>query len=197
MSIDRILRDTEAAPLEMSVLARMAGKAHKARVIMFEKLENAKHLDEIINKTHRYAILLIYDKRTKDNRVGHYLAIFLRGPDLNEVVFFDSYGHRLTPLLKLLNHSNAVVRLIKESGKKLSMNRTALQSESEKISTCGRWAATRCRFADWSNEKFARFFKSKYMNPDQLVTMMTLVFAAGKDGHHDAMGGREIDHLLT
>ena len=39
MSIDRLLRETEAVPLGTEVLGKMAGKGHKTRVIMYDKVE--------------------------------------------------------------------------------------------------------------------------------------------------------------
>ena len=195
MSIDRLLKDTEAMPLEMDILGKMSGKAHRTRVMQFSKVEAAKNLSELINAEHPFLIILIMDNREPDAKVGHYIALFLRDAG-KEVVFFDSYGHALSPLLKLLKHGNKINLLIKESGKRLAMNRTKFQSESNKISTCGRWCAVRIRYSDMSNENFARFMKSSLLNGDQIVTMLTMVYASHKDGHHDSAGGREIEHLL-
>ena len=64
MSIDRLLQDTEATPLPMDVLSKMCGKGNRCRALMYDKVETADSLDEIINKTHPYAILLIMDKRS-------------------------------------------------------------------------------------------------------------------------------------
>ncbi len=91
------------------------------------------------------------------------------------------------------------MRLIRASGKKLVMNTRPLQKMSEKIATCARHSAVRIRFAEWGNEKYFRFMQSKKLDPDQIVTLLTLVYAAGKaddGGHHDALGGQEIDHLI-
>ena len=77
MSIDRLLQDTEATPLPMDVLSKMCGKGHRCRAIMYDKVETADSLDEIINKTHPYAILLIMDKRSPQSNVGHYCALWL------------------------------------------------------------------------------------------------------------------------
>ena len=49
MSIDRLLRETEAVPLGTEVLGKMAGKGHKTRVLMYDKVENAHKLEEIVN----------------------------------------------------------------------------------------------------------------------------------------------------
>ena len=165
MSIDRVLKDTEALPLEMDILGKMAGKGDRTRVMQFSKVEQAKHLSEIINEQHPYCIILIMDNRTPEAKVGHYVCLLLRDNG-KEVVFFDSYGHALSPLLKLLKHSNKINLLIKESGKRLSMNRAKLQSESGKISTCGRHCSVRIRYSSMTNEAYMRFMKSSLLNPD-------------------------------
>ena len=61
----------------MEVLGQMAGKGHRCRTITYDKVEQAEKLSEIINEQHPYAILLIFDKRDRNNKVGHYVAIFL------------------------------------------------------------------------------------------------------------------------
>ena len=77
MSIDRLLRDTEAAPLPMEVLGQMAGKGHRCRAISYDKVEQAEKLSEIVSEQHPYAILLIFDKRDPKQKVGHYVGLFL------------------------------------------------------------------------------------------------------------------------
>ena len=78
MSIDRLIRDSEAVPLPMDdVLGKMCGKGHRCRAITYDKVEQAEKLSEIVNEQHPYAILLIFDKRDPENKVGHYVGLFL------------------------------------------------------------------------------------------------------------------------
>ena len=201
MSIDRLLRETEAVPLGTEVLGKMAGKGHKTRVIMYDKVEQADKLEEIVNQEHPYAILLIMDKRTPDSKVGHYCCVFLQGGggekgEKNTVNWFDPYGNKLNKLMQLTRNKNNLMRLVRESGKKLVMNTKHFQKMSDKISTCGRWCAVRLRFADWSNEKFWRFMQSKKLKPDEIVTMLTMVYASGKHGNYDGLSGAHLEHLL-
>ena len=78
MSIDRLIRDSEAVPLPMdSVLGKMCGKGHRCRAITYDKVEQAEKLSEIVNQQHPYAILLIFDKRDPKQKVGHYVGLFL------------------------------------------------------------------------------------------------------------------------
>ena len=194
MSIDRLLRETEAVPLATEILGKMAGKGHKTRVIMYDKVEQADKLEEIVNQEHPYAILLIMDKRTPDSMVGHYCATFLQGE--NTVVWFDPYGNKLNKLMQLTRNKNNLMRLVRESGKKLIMNTKHFQKMSDKISTCGRWCCVRIRFADWSNEKYWRFMQSKKLNMDEICTMLTMVYASGKHGNYDGLSGAHLEHLL-
>ena len=88
------------------------------------------------------------------------------------------------------------MRLIRESGKKLDMNKWSLQEMSDKVSTCGRQCAVRIRFSEWNNDKYHRFMQSKKLNPDEIVTLLTMVYAAGKEGHHDGLSGAHLAHIL-
>lgn len=103
MSIDRLLRDTEAIPLPMDVLGKMAGQGHRCRAITYEKVEQAEKLSEIVNEQHPYAILLIFDKRDPAQKVGHYVALFLQGKESGwkTVVFWDPYGMKVNKLMHL------------------------------------------------------------------------------------------------
>ena len=79
------------------------------------------------------------DKRTPESNVGHFVALFYKGGNPNsDVVFFDPYGNKIDKLLKLTRNRNNLMRLIRESGKKLDMNKWSLQEMSDKVSTCGR-----------------------------------------------------------
>jgi hypothetical protein len=102
MSIDILLEKCEALPLAMDCLGKMAGKGNKCRVIKYEDIQNATSLDQILNSTHPYAIVLIMDKR-KGGKVGHYIAIWLQGKN---VMWYDSYAHKVKELLDLLNNGN-------------------------------------------------------------------------------------------
>ena len=190
MSIDRLLRDTEATPLPMDVLSKMCGKGPKCRAIMYDKVETAKSLDEIVNQTHPYAILLIMDKRDQDSNVGHYCALWLQG---QKVMWMDPYGNSVDVLMKLTQNKNNLMQLVRSSGKTISMNKKRLQRMNGKIATCARHCSVRLRMAEWSHDRYYKFLQSKKMNPDEVVTMLTMVYKAGKEGHHDALEGGDID----
>ena len=163
MSIDILLRDTEALPLGLDVLPKMAGKGDQCRAIEYSQIEKAAHLSEILNETHPYAIILVMDKREPQSKIGHYVCAWLKG---NDVFYFDSYAHRVQRLLALLKNSTALIKLVHAAGKRLVPNRKPVQQMSAKISTCGRHAAIRLRLSDWSHERYFRFMKSSLLNPD-------------------------------
>ncbi len=50
MSIDRLIRDSEAVPIAMDILGKMCGKGHRARSMTYDKVEQAENLSEIVNQ---------------------------------------------------------------------------------------------------------------------------------------------------
>jgi hypothetical protein len=59
MSIDILLRETEALALPMDVLHKMAGKGDACRVVTYDDIAKAHKLSDILNEKHPYAIILI------------------------------------------------------------------------------------------------------------------------------------------
>merc|ERR1712091_375506 len=100
-------------------------------------------------------------------------------------MWMDPYGNSVDTLLKLTRNKNNLMRLVRESGKTISMNNKRLQRMNDKIATCARHCSVRLRMADWSHERYHRFLQSKKLNPDEVVTLLTMVYKAGKEGHHD------------
>ena len=106
---------------------------------------------------------------------------------------------RVNKLMQLTQNKDNLMRLCRASGKKILMNTRPVQRMSDKIATCARHVCTRIRFSEWSNERYHKFMQSKHLDPDAIVTMLTLVYSAGKPddgGHYDALGGQEIGHLF-
>jgi hypothetical protein len=120
MSIDILLSETEALPLPMDVLHKMAGKGDACKVITYDDIARAHKLSDILNEKHPYAIVLVMDKK-KGGSVGHYVAIWLTGK--KEVSFFDAYAHRVKALLDLMGNSDALIRLVHAAGRTLSPNK--------------------------------------------------------------------------
>jgi hypothetical protein len=192
MSVDILLKETEALPLPMDVLHKMAGKGNACRVITYDDIAKAHKLSDVLNETHPYAIVLVMDHK-KGGSVGHYIAIWLRD---KKVFFFDAYAHRVKALLDLMGNSDALIRLVHAADCTLVPNKKQFQEYGDKISTCGRHCCVRLRLAEWEHQKYARFMRSSLLNPDQIVTMLTMTYASGSD-HHDALGGAELDEVFS
>jgi hypothetical protein len=63
MSVDILLRETEALPLPMDVLHKMAGKGNACKVITYDDIAKAHKLSDILNSKHPYAIVLVMDHK--------------------------------------------------------------------------------------------------------------------------------------
>jgi hypothetical protein len=95
-----------------------------------------------------------------------------------------------------MGNSDALIRLVHAAGCTLSPNKKQFQEYGAKVSTCGRHACVRLRLAEWGHQRYAKFMKSSLLNPDQIVTLLTMTYASGS-AHHDALGGAELDEVFS
>ena len=76
--------------------------------------------------------------------------------------------------------SEAFLNLIekfRKNGGIVEENREHMQATSTKISVCARYAALRARFYCLNNKQFNKLIRGSKYNPDELVTLMTLLLS--------------------
>ena len=143
---------------------------HKANVVGYPDLVNYKTLDELLGP-HRAAFIL-YEWEPD---FGHWISIFRRG---NSVEFFDPFGLKPDEHIKTMPKNQRVytqqeypylTKLLIDSPYDISYNHHKLQNKN--ANTCGRWAALRLIFKDFTLEQF-----NKLMSPpsEDLVTILTM-----------------------
>lgn len=145
----------------------------KVNVVSYKDVMRAHHVDQVLGK-HGAAIIL-YETRP---RYGHWVALIRQGPDLVE--FFDSYGmapdQQLSFVPPQMQMYPCLKQLFAHSGVRCIWNKTKLQAEGQKVSTCGRWAALRVAWARKGipMEVFVKDFTGQALKPDSYVTLLTL-----------------------
>ena len=116
------------------------------KIMLYSELKNYGTIDDLFPKPNDYRIILI----ESEPRSGHWCSIIKINGNL---IWFDSYGcfpdTELRFISKIKNRllgqtQNEIRRLMKgveKIGLKAWYSKTKYQSESDNISTCGRWVA--------------------------------------------------------
>ena len=141
----------------------------EANVMLYSQLKQCNSLP-------RLPLFLLYETAPK---YGHWVLIVQTKEGIEH---FDSYSILTDEELKFVPEEFAkrsgqetpwLVQLLMNTGQPIHYNEYKFQSTNSSISTCGRWCALRCLFADQKISQFAAMVKrgcSKYsLNPDQLV----------------------------
>jgi len=167
--LDVLLKQVEGRALSASEVTAMCG----ARVIMYEDLAKYSSIDDMLRGDKAIVILYQSTKYT-----GHYVAL-LKKDKLIE--FFDSYGLKPDEELQYVAYNRVpyLTYLLKDAmktGYRVVYNSTRLQRMRTGINDCGDWAAMRIRMYDLSQDEFLNIFKGHNIDPDKLVSLMTLLF---------------------
>jgi hypothetical protein len=167
--IDRIVDGGGGIPYSDDDLVKICDG--KVNVVSYKDVMRAQHVDQVLGK-HGAAIML-YETRP---RYGHWVALIRQGPDLVE--FFDSYGmapdQQLSFVPPQMNMHPCLEELFARSGVRCVWNKTKLQAEGQKVSTCGRWAALRIAWKYIPMQVFVKDFQGQSLKPDSYVTLLTL-----------------------
>lgn len=161
----------EKALSDKDILRLINGKAN---LLTYQELQNYDNLDDALGKYG--ALVLLYTTR---RNFGHWIAVFK--VNKNKIEVFDSYG--LIPddeikfvdsYFRKMNYQKIphLTYLLYHSGYNVIYNEYQLQSQKPGINTCGRWVATRLKYRNIPQKKFAKFFLN-YKNPDKIVTHLT------------------------
>ena len=117
---------------------------------------------------------------------GHYICCFENGEGMN---FFDSFGYKPDGEFefanKKLNFSGLpyMSKILRDYGGNVIYNEQSLQSDDDRIATCGRWCAVRLRYSMMTQDQFCAFVRGcvralsayykKDIDLDDLVCIMT------------------------
>jgi len=184
--MDKILKSAEKFAYSDKDIRNFLDDDVKIR--KYAELLNCKSLDEIVDGKSSAVILYM----TKQN-YGHWTALVKDpGGEDNTYEVFDSYGIMPDDELKLIEDQTSVKLngtdktmpvlsyLIKgdlESKRvaKVYYNKYRLQKHMEDMNTCGRWCAVRCMLRRFRIDEFCLLFIKQKMEPDEYVTLLTLM----------------------
>lgn len=170
-AFDLILRGTESqalTPNEIKKIARYDFNFH-----LYEQLISYKELRELFlnHDTGEYkeaAVILYQESRYS----GHYVCLIKREDSYE---FFDSFGLKPDEELQYAHYISTPYLRNLIDNERVTYNTVKLQQNKSSISTCGRYAGVRIAMRELSLPEFHSFFRGSHMNPDKLVTLITLL----------------------
>lgn len=145
---------------------------------LFVNMLNTFDLDAVLVPFNCFVLFL----PTISANEGHYTSFVL----LNGVLYhWDSYGFGIKKLLEISEYSKVHSKndLIKQIGEYVSENNLKFVDslvdfqKFGKISTCGRYAGVRLKFAKYTNDKFNRFLSEPNLDTDLMVSLMTMLYS--------------------
>lgn len=102
--------------------------------------------------------------------IGHWIAL-LKYDD--HIEHFDPYGLTLDQELALTHEEPYLSQMLQ--GVTVKNANVQLQNFKEDVNTCGRHVAVRCNYKKMSYEDYVRFLRSLDGDPDEAVTLMTML----------------------
>lgn len=155
----------------------------KCNILAYEDLEKYNTIDEVLGE-YKCAIILFQSTQN----TGHWVTIFTSAQNPNLLIFYDPYGWPIDSELKYSKYNLRVHQgeevahlsyLIEQSNYKVISNPNQYQSNAKDTRTCGRHTAVRVVFRKMSVNQYKHFITNSFqgMNPDQSVSMLTLLFS--------------------
>ncbi len=152
----------------------------KNNLVLYPDLIKYSSIDEVLGPN-GMCVLLFEAKKN----YGHWCCLWKL--DENTVSFFNSYGGFPDDSLKFIPEHFAEISnqnypylsiLLDKSPYELTYNERQYQKKGKGINTCGRHCSVRliCRHMDDDQyNEFIKFFTKRYsINPDELVTLLTM-----------------------
>lgn len=149
----------------------------KCDIISYPDIIKFKNIDELLGKNRQCVLLYLTSKN-----YGHWCCVY-ENPKSGNICFFDSYGFIPDDQLKFVSnemnvelrqHHKYLTKLLYDSKKPIEYNEYQLQDKLPGIATCGRWVITRLNNKNISVKQFAKYFLNNKIQPDILVTLLTL-----------------------
>ena len=169
------IEDLESISLSNVEVMNLIG--NKANIIQYPELRFYENIDDILEPYGACIILFL----TREN-YGHWTCVFK--VDENTIEYFDPYGlfidealdFKMNEYFRYKNHQNFahLTWLLLNSRYEITYNEHKFQQKKKGISTCGRHTAMRLILRELSLEEYKDFIYSFNLNPDKLVTLLTI-----------------------
>lgn len=177
--MSQFIESIEKEPISSDDIRRIVGPG--VNIIVYSSLAHIPNLESLLGRENACVILYRWKPF-----YGHWVA--LTASDYGNISYFDSYGkgvdHWLTEqdpqmankLGQVYPYLSRMLEQAVASGRKVDINRKALQAEGSNIADCGRYAALRCVYRHMSNEAFCSMIsdnKGGGSVADRNVSLMT------------------------
>ena len=149
---------------------KMLSMSHRKglRVMDYDKLSPGTSLQTLLPGKTSGVILFFLDHRGK-SQIGHWVLLF-RSPEAG-IVFFEPYGMGYRSLLKITKNPDKLQKILSKTDAYVSKQPF---QKRERAETCGRHCVTRWNCAHLGNKEYSALMSDPRMNPDEVVTMLTL-----------------------
>tara|TARA_R110000782_G_C14627227_1_gene393976 strand:+ start:121 stop:669 length:549 start_codon:yes stop_codon:yes gene_type:complete len=179
-TIKKLVENLESVELTDSDILDIT--RNKTNLMVYEDLEKYNDINDVLGE-HGACIILF---QTKSATEGHWTLIFRSSP--KTLTFFDPYGIpvdseiKLSPFQLRIHEGKEVPHLshlINQSEYKLLQNTTRYQQIFKNIADCGRHCCVRLLFRKYSPTRYKKFILNSFegMNPDETVSMLTVLFS--------------------
>lgn len=152
------------------------------KLMLYEDVKRYKNIDQLL---HPYgSVIILYEwQRTRDASIGHYITVNMVNDGIVE--HFDSYAIKPDNELKQIENTPMAFKkmtgqdhkylldLYLHSPYQVSYNHYPLQSLSDDIATCGRYAVIRSLYRQMPLEEFVKIFLNKGDSPDVIAVQLT------------------------
>lgn len=143
-------------------------------IFMYSDIAECTDISQLFGKYDK--CFLLYNNRP---RSGHW-CLLMRYPD--RFLFFDSFGYKpdeeLGKIPQAIRRMHrmcypVVLKLLRQSGKRIFFNQYQLQESKRGVNTCGRHCIVRAAYPGLRTDDYARILTSSELSPDVIVTLLT------------------------
>lgn len=157
---------------------------NQVKIIEYKQLKNVSDLESFMQVPF---LFLLYEHKPN---FGHWTCI-IKNDIQYTFEFFDSYGTK--PDLQLLDlpirlrnslgqESPELASLLFDSNRKIIYNSNKLQSENQKIQTCGKWCILRCSMFNIPVNTFADLFLHQRVMSDKVLQKLWISYVNEWEG---------------
>ena len=174
--MNRLIKYEEGYALTGQDVVNIA-KPNKVKYMLYNSLSRYNSIDEVLHGTDGVVILL--EIKDGKSNVGHFVCIFKNKQGIN---YFDSYAMGMDKDLSLMHENPKIFQKLFRN-KKVKQNKKKYQKLKKDIQSCGRWCGVRLRFHELTDNEFHKLMTSSKYEPDDLVSLMTLLISPQLKGH--------------
>ena len=140
--------------------------------ILYDDLAKYNSLDDLFGDD--MAILILLQIKDGQSDIGHWICCFKNPTENNQLYWFDPLGMGVEEEMSITHEDRQLMtKLLKN--KKVVINSIKFQESKKDLNTCFRHVCCRVVFNHLNNEQYYSFITKSHYNPDEMVTLLTLL----------------------